>query len=130
MHVNLKNTLFLFSRISFFLFLLSSPFFYSYAADVTHLKDSDGDDFASDCKGRCILSVDNYVEPVVDSHLRPLVVVTDLLGEEYYSKIEVMNESPYLWAVAHADQLIPGVYLITSTSSSDLFKKTLIIQAK
>lgn len=87
-------------------------------------------DFSKVCyKAKTLVSVESQVEPIlIESKKKPLVVVTDLFGIEYYSKIELVNESPYLWAVDHLNNLKPGIYLITSTSNNTLLKKTLVIQ--
>lgn len=88
-----------------------------------------GDDFYSDCLEKRPLLFETPQVKNAEPATKPLVVVTDLLGEEHYSKIEIVDESPYLWAIAHSDRLKPGVYLITSTSRKNLFKTTLVVQA-
>lgn len=115
-----------------FCLCLSAFFAWSIEPEELSANKNSEEDFATSCKNcLCLLSVENSCEnPAPTQHAEPLVVVTDTYGNEFYSKIEVVNESPYLWAVAHSEKLEPGVYLITSTSTKNLFKKTLIIQAK
>ena len=118
--------------ISFGLIFVSALFFLSLTSSYSFTGKPNGENFATDCReGHCVVAVDNELTPEAkELQAHPLVVVTDMFGMQHYSKIELVNESPMLWAIAHSDKLTPGVYMITSTSRQNLFKRTLIIQAQ
>lgn len=58
-----------------------------------------------------------------------LVVVRDMLGKEYYSKV-VINEfnETFVHAVDIQNRLTPGIYLVIGASKNKLFNETLIVK--
>ena len=57
-----------------------------------------------------------------------LIVVVDLLGREYYSKVCVLEGGKYTLAVDPYNKLAPGVYMIIATSMNSLYRKKVVIQ--
>jgi len=57
-----------------------------------------------------------------------LVVVRDMLGKEYYSKVVLVSNTTEVIAVDYSKSLIPGVYTVIATSNNNIFEKKIIIQ--
>ena len=57
-----------------------------------------------------------------------MIVVVDLLGREYYSKVCVLETDKYTLAVDPNNKLTPGVYMIIATSRNSLYRKKVVIQ--
>jgi len=56
------------------------------------------------------------------------LVVLDMLGRKYYSKIVVLDESGHTLAFDPHGRLSAGMYLIVGSSSNKLYSKKLIIR--
>ena len=57
-----------------------------------------------------------------------LIVVTDMLGREFYSKVTVIEDNQQTIAIDPTDQLAAGVYTIIATSNDNIQKKKLVVQ--
>lgn len=57
-----------------------------------------------------------------------LIVVKDIAGKEYFSKVVVTQREDELIAVDQAGNLPPGVYLVTASSLNLLFSKRIIVR--
>jgi len=57
-----------------------------------------------------------------------LVVVQDVLGKEYYSKVIILDEGGSILAMDPSEKLRPGVYMITATSKNSIYKRKIVIQ--
>ncbi len=58
-----------------------------------------------------------------------LVVVSDVLGKESYSKVIISGESNNdVYAIDPSNKLSPGIYMITASSKDKTYSKRLIVQ--
>jgi hypothetical protein len=57
-----------------------------------------------------------------------LVVVNDMLGREYYSKVFIFENGPCAFAIDKEHNLAAGVYLVTASSNDKLVSKKIIIR--
>jgi Secretion system C-terminal sorting domain len=58
-----------------------------------------------------------------------LVVVNDILGKQYYSKVIVTGESgANVFALDPSEKLAVGIYMITATANDNIISKKLIVQ--
>ena len=57
-----------------------------------------------------------------------LVVVRNLLGKEFYSKVFVVSDNAQVIAFDYSGFLIPGVYMVIATSNDNIFEKKIVIQ--
>ncbi|HET6243431.1 MAG: T9SS type A sorting domain-containing protein [Bacteroidetes bacterium] len=57
-----------------------------------------------------------------------LIVVVDMSGREYYSKVIVLDNNKTVVAIDPYDRLPSGVYLITGSMNNDLYNKKLIVR--
>jgi len=57
-----------------------------------------------------------------------LVVVRDIQGKEYYSKMYLVNDNNTIYAVSLTDKLAVGTYLITASSDENLVSKKIVVQ--
>ena len=57
-----------------------------------------------------------------------LVVVNDIYGREYYSKIYITHQNGFVMACDCMNKLSPGTYIIIATSLNSIYKKKLIIK--
>lgn len=56
-----------------------------------------------------------------------LVVVKDLLGQEYYSKVVIMNSGKYKLVVDPSQKLAPGLYLVVASSHNNMLYSQRVI---
>ena len=56
-----------------------------------------------------------------------LVVVRDIQGREYYSKVYILQSNSQLLAVDIENRLAPGTYLVVATSNNELLSLKLIV---
>ena len=57
-----------------------------------------------------------------------LIVVKDVVGKEYFSKVVLTQKEDELIAVDKAGSLPPGVYLVTASSINMLYSKRIIVR--
>lgn len=57
-----------------------------------------------------------------------VIVVVDMLGQEFYSKVTVLSSDQEVIAVDPANRLAAGVYTVIATSKNDIIKKKIVIQ--
>lgn len=57
-----------------------------------------------------------------------VIVVVDMLGREFYSKVTLLSGDHEVIAIDAADQLAAGVYTIIATSKDEIIKKKIVIQ--
>ena len=58
-----------------------------------------------------------------------LVVVLDVLGKQYYSKVMIIDNTEYsVTAIDLANRLAAGTYIITGASKNNVFQKKLIVK--
>ena len=57
-----------------------------------------------------------------------LIVVTDMLGREFYSKVVVLSREQNVIAIDPSGNLAAGVYTIVASSNDQVFKKKIVIQ--
>ncbi|GAB4253042.1 MAG: hypothetical protein Kow0079_08320 [Vicingaceae bacterium] len=57
-----------------------------------------------------------------------LVVLRDIKGQEYYSKVTVVYQDNQIIAVPLQNDLAAGVYLVTATSEDKIYSKKLIVK--
>ena len=57
-----------------------------------------------------------------------LIVVTDMLGQEFYSKVTVLSTDEQVIAIDPSHQLAAGVYTVVATSNDEIQKKKIVIQ--
>lgn len=57
-----------------------------------------------------------------------LVVVRDMLGREFFSKIMIINENNKLILVGSESKLVSGTYFITASSDNRLYSRKLIVK--
>lgn len=57
-----------------------------------------------------------------------LVVVRDMLGKEFYSKVFIVSDLNEVIAVDNSRSLAPGVYTVVASSNDNIYEKKLIIQ--
>ncbi|MCB9188415.1 MAG: T9SS type A sorting domain-containing protein [Flavobacteriales bacterium] len=57
-----------------------------------------------------------------------LVVLRDISGKEYYSKVEIVNTDSEIIAYSPDVTLPKGVYLVTASSQNELYSQKIIIQ--
>lgn len=57
-----------------------------------------------------------------------LIVVRDLLGKEFYSKVIVMANDKEVIAIDPSGKLAPGVYVVVATSNDTIYEKKLVIK--
>ncbi len=57
-----------------------------------------------------------------------LVVVTDMLGKEYFSKVILTCQGRTIEAVDPSRTLAPGIYIVTGSSDNQLYKQRIVIR--
>lgn len=57
-----------------------------------------------------------------------LVVLIDLLGNEFYSKVLVLEQGQITIVMDPSQKLPPGVYMVTGSSNNLLFSKRIVVQ--
>lgn len=57
-----------------------------------------------------------------------LIVVVDLLGRTHYSKIILLKNDEYKFAIDPSEKLNPGVYMVVGSSNDILYKKKIVIK--
>jgi hypothetical protein len=57
-----------------------------------------------------------------------LVVVTDLYGNELFSKVLVYEEGGILYSTDPSNTLKPGVYLVTATANDDIYRQKIVVR--
>ena len=58
-----------------------------------------------------------------------LVIVRDITGKEFYSKVKIINqEENVVFSIDLEQRLTPGIYIITGSVDNSLFNKKLIVQ--
>jgi phenylpyruvate tautomerase PptA (4-oxalocrotonate tautomerase family) len=57
-----------------------------------------------------------------------LVVVRDIHGKEFYSKVNVVSENKQLVAVDLENRLAAGVYIVIASSSNKIYSQKLIVK--
>jgi len=57
-----------------------------------------------------------------------LVVVLDLWGNMYYSKVVMPKDDTYTLGIDSSGKLLPGVYMVVASSRNELYRKKLVIQ--
>lgn len=66
------------------------------------------------------------VSGVKDSEV--LIVVTDMLGREFFSKVTLLTDGQQVIAIDPSHQLAAGVYTIVASSKDEIQKKKIVIQ--
>jgi hypothetical protein len=69
-----------------------------------------------------------YLSMKVSAEKPVLVVLRDIAGREFYSKIFITTENDQLIAVDPEKTIAPGVYLVVATSENRIFTKKLIVK--
>ncbi|MFH1321161.1 MAG: T9SS type A sorting domain-containing protein [Bacteroidota bacterium] len=57
-----------------------------------------------------------------------LIVVIDLLGKEYYSKVVILEDDEYNLAIDCSENLNPGIYFVTGSSNDKFYNKKIVIR--
>jgi hypothetical protein len=57
-----------------------------------------------------------------------LIVVTDMLGQEFYSKVTLLSTDSEVIAIDPSRNLAAGVYTVVATSNDQIIKKKIVIQ--
>ena len=57
-----------------------------------------------------------------------LVVIRDVLGQEYYSKVIVTTENNQLVAIDTDRRLAPGTYIVIASSSNKMYSQKLVVK--
>jgi hypothetical protein len=57
-----------------------------------------------------------------------LVVLTDLLGRQYYSKVVVLENGNYLSAIDHSNKIPGGVYMVIATNKDKIRSRKIVIK--
>lgn len=58
-----------------------------------------------------------------------LIVVYDMLGKEYYSKVILINQGDEnVFGIDPSGKLSPGIYMITATAKKEIFSKRIIVK--
>lgn len=68
-----------------------------------------------------------YVNIAGSKNNETLIVVRDLLGKEYYSKVVISSSDKEVIAVNPENQLAPGIYFMIITSADNVIAKKIII---
>lgn len=90
-----------------------------------------------DSKGAVEVSI--YPNPVISGNMNVelkggdeeeiLVVVNDLLGREYYSKVVIMNGGRYKLVVDPSQKLAPGLYMVVASSHKNkLYSQKIVVK--
>jgi hypothetical protein len=57
-----------------------------------------------------------------------VIVVVDMLGQEFYSKVTVLSSEEEVIAIDPTSKLAAGVYTVIATSKEEIIKKKIVIQ--
>ncbi|MBL4736096.1 MAG: T9SS type A sorting domain-containing protein [Flavobacteriales bacterium] len=57
-----------------------------------------------------------------------LIVVNDMLGRIHYSKVVLLENDTFEFAIDPSEKLTPGVYLVVGSSENRLYKRKIVIQ--
>ncbi|HEY6161589.1 MAG TPA: LamG-like jellyroll fold domain-containing protein, partial [Bacteroidia bacterium] len=57
-----------------------------------------------------------------------LVVITDVLGREFYSKLIPVGNSNYLLSIDGSQALAAGVYIVTASSDNKLYNQKIVVR--
>jgi hypothetical protein len=57
-----------------------------------------------------------------------LIVVRDLQGKEYYSKVVIVSNDKEVLAIDPEGKLASGVYIVVATSNDNIYEKKIVIQ--
>ena len=57
-----------------------------------------------------------------------LIVVTDMLGRDFYSKITLLSSDEQVIAIDPTHQLAAGVYTVVASSNDEICKKKIVVQ--
>ncbi|MEO8762519.1 MAG: T9SS type A sorting domain-containing protein, partial [Bacteroidia bacterium] len=57
-----------------------------------------------------------------------LVVLRDIQGREFYSKVLVTHEETQLFAIDVTQQILPGIYLIVASSNGNIYSQKIIVR--
>ena len=57
-----------------------------------------------------------------------LIVVKDLLGQEFYSQVILLSNDTEAFAIDPSGKLAAGVYFVVATSNDAIYKKKLVIK--
>jgi hypothetical protein len=68
------------------------------------------------------MQVDGYKDEDV------LVVLRDLQGREFYSKVVVTQENTQLFAIDATQQIPPGTYLVVASSNGNIYSQKIIVR--
>jgi len=70
----------------------------------------------------------SIITPVQQAGKPILVVVRDLLGKEYYSKVVVVSNSDEIFTIDPSGTLLPGVYVVVATSDDKLYERKIVVK--
>ena len=57
-----------------------------------------------------------------------LIVVIDIAGREYYSKVVVLEDDVNIIAIDNYEKLLPGVYFVTGSVNNKLYHRKLVVK--
>lgn len=57
-----------------------------------------------------------------------LIVVRDILGKEFYTKVKIIDDSETIVALDMERKLAPGTYIVVATSDNKLYSQTIIVK--
>ena len=57
-----------------------------------------------------------------------LVVLRDIAGKEYYSKVEIVKSGSVVKAIPISEEIAPGIYLVIASSNESIHSKKIVIQ--
>jgi len=101
----------------------SGKFSYSKIATVNfNLTSSSMTVFPNPTDGPINLALNNLENKEV------LIVVRDILGKEFYTKVKIVEDSEAIVALDMESKLAPGTYIVIATSDNSLFSQTVIVK--
>lgn len=101
----------------------SGKFSYSKIATVNfNLTSSSMTVFPNPTDGPINLALNNLENKEV------LIVVRDILGKEFYTKVKIVEDSETIVALDMESKLAPGTYIVIATSDNSLFSQTVIVK--